>query len=784
MLRAVGRFRVTRATGDLEAVAGAVMWLLLACYILGLVRHGTGFDVVVDGALGMLTQWVPAACCWVGFARATGRRERWPLTGVAVAASAYAAANSYYIAVASQDGSVSFPSWADAGYLAFCPVMIGALIFQIHRTRRGVATSVWLDSAVGSLGAAAVLAVLLEPVLTPALHGSVSLAGVISLAYPMGDLLLVAAVTGMAVLRVGSGGGREWVWLAGGLLVFAASDVVYALRLAADAYQIGTPLDAGWPLGLAMLAVWVHQAKAPRGQGQREETPRATGAFALAVPAVATAAAAIVLIYGARARLSLVAVLLAGLTLAAAAGRTQLVFRQLVRFADVRRQAATDDLTGLPNRRAFYVEVPRLLASAQAQAQALLLLDLDRFKEVNDSLGHQAGDQLLVRVGRLLLEQLRPDDMLARLGGDEFAILLSDTDQDQAAVVADKLRAALAAPIGIEGIALYTDASIGIAMFPEHGRDLSLLLRRADIAMYRAKSTRGGRCVYTTSDDTHGDARLRTLQELRVALSTDQFILHFQPKISLTDGRVCGVEALVRWDHPARGLLYPDAFLQLVEDSGLMPAMTHVVLDQALDQAAAWSASGQPLTVAVNLSASSLVDGSLPDRIAALLRARGLPSAVLQLEITEEFLMTDRDRARAILARLRDQGIQIAVDDFGTGFSSLAYLRDLPIDELKLDRSFVFPIADDARAAALVASAIALAHSLGLRMVAEGVEDHVAYTELKRYGCDQAQGYYLSRPLPAPALEAWIDHEHTTRRLAPRHPDGGDAQDRATRPVG
>jgi diguanylate cyclase (GGDEF)-like protein len=757
------------------------MWLLLAGYVLGLVTHGTGFDMVVDGVLGMLTQWVPACCCWVGFARAAGRHERWPLAGVAVAASAYAVANSYFITVASQDGSAPFPSWADAGYLAFYPAMIGALIIQIHRTRRGVASSVWLDSAVGSLGAATVLAVLLEPVLTPALHGSVSLAGVISLAYPMVDLLLVAAVTGMAVLRVGSGGGREWGWLAGGLLVFAASDVVYALRLAADVYQVGTPLDAGWPLGLAMLAVWVHQAKLPPGPVQREETPRATGAIALAVPAVATAAAAVVLIAGARTRLSLVAVLLAGLTLAAAAGRTQLAFRQLVRLADLRRQAATDDLTGLPNRRAFYIEVPRLLASAQSQAQALLLLDLDRFKEVNDSLGHQAGDQLLVRVGRLLLEQLRPDDMLARLGGDEFAILLSDTDQDQAAVVADKLRAALAAPVSIEGIALYTDASIGIALFPEHGRDLSLLLRHADIAMYKAKTTRVGRCVYTTSDDTHGDARLRTLQELRVALSTDQFILHFQPKISLTDGRVSGVEALVRWDHPERGLLYPDAFLQLVEDSGLMPAMTHAVLEQALDQTAAWSAAGQPLTVAVNLSASSLIDANLPDQIAALLTARGLPSAVLQLEITEEFLMTDRDRARAILARLRDQGVQIAVDDFGTGFSSLAYLRDLPIDELKLDRSFVFPIADDARAAALVASAVALAHSLGLRMVAEGVEDHVAYTELMRYGCDQAQGYYLSRPLPAPALEAWIDQEHTSRRLAPPHPDGDGVEGRAAR---
>jgi len=247
------------------------------------------------------------------------------------------------------------------------------------------------------------------------------------------------------------------------------------------------------------------------------------------------------------------------------------------------------------------------------------------------------------------------------------------------------------------------------------------------------------------------------LQELRTALTDGQLLLHYQPKVDLASGRVRSVEALVRWEHPTRGLLYPDSFLSLIEDAGLMRPLTQTVLCQALDQAALWQAQGRPLTVAVNLSASSLVDTDLPEQMSAMLADRRLPASALQLEITEEFLMADRDRARDILQRLRQLGIQIAVDDFGTGYSSLAYLRELPIDELKLDRSFVFPMAHDARAAALVISTIGLAHSLGLRMVAEGVEDAVALSELTRHGCDQAQGYHLSRPVPAADLDAWLD---------------------------
>lgn len=725
------------------------MGLLLIAYVGGLSVHGDGFDVLVDGWLGISTQWVPAAVCWLAVYRAGPRR--WEILLAAAAVTSYASGNTYYVLKLNGNGALPFPSPADGGYLLFYPFMLCALAVSVPRHFRGSATSVWLDSALGSLAAAAILAVPLSPVLRSAVEGSPSLATVVAVAYPMSDLLLVAAIAGIVALNGLRASGR-WLLLVAGLLVFAAADVAYALRVVTDTYQIGTPLDAGWAIGLALVAVWVDGATRPVAPAEHpSDNP-----LALVLPGLATAAALAVLVAGTQTHVSPVAVVFASGTLLAAAARTQMAFRQLVRMSELRKQARTDYLTGLPNRRALYAEVPARLTAAGHGDHALLLLDLDKFKEVNDSLGHHVGDQLLVQVGVRLRHQLRAGDLLSRLGGDEFAILLSNAGKDQAIAVAVTLRAALAKPFTLEGIALQTDVSIGIALSPDHGVDVTSLLRRADMAMYKAKMSRSGHRVYAADDDTHADDRLRTLQELRISLATDQLNLHYQPKVDLDSGEVRGVEALVRWDHPTRGLLYPETFLDLIEDAGLMRAVTLMVLAQALDQAAIWLSQGQPLTVAVNLSASSLVDADLPEQVSALLAARGMPASALQLEITEEFLMADRDRARGILTRLRQLGVQIAVDDFGTGYSSLAYLRDLPIDELKLDRSFIFPMADDARSAALVASVITLAHSLSLRIVAEGVEHERAYIELSRFGCDQAQGYFVCRPVPAAELDHWL----------------------------
>ncbi|TFD79120.1 EAL domain-containing protein [Cryobacterium sp. Sr8] len=748
---------ITSAARVEQARAGArfgswpswVMALVLALYLAGIMfRSDDEFSPLVDGWLGLLSVWVPVFVGGLALYRARFRQLELVLASVAMAS--FAAGDTYYVLASAGGVTLPYPSLADIGYLGFYPLMLAALAVLVGRNARKMAWPVVLDGALGCLTAAAVLAVLLDPILGSAFEGPASLATAVAVAYPLFDLLLVAAFVGIGASQ-GRSVGSRWILLVLGLVIFAAADVGYALLELTGLYVLGTPLDMGWATGLALIAWWI--AGSARGGSTRAVSARSIPAQT--VPVLATVSALTVLILASELDIPPLAVALASLTLVLAAA--PLVFRQRIRLADMHRQAMTDELTGLPNRRALYTEVPPRLAADQRRRSALLLLDLDKFKEVNDSLGHDVGDRLLEQVAARLLGQLRAADLLARLGGDEFAIHLDGCDIGQAETVALKLRAALAEPFTLAGITLQASASIGIAMYPEQGEDLTVLLRKADMAMYKAKSTRSGHHVYLDDDDdSHGGERLRTLDELRRALLDDQLVLHYQPKIDLSTGAVRGVEALVRWEHPGRGLLYPDAFLVLVEEAGLMPAMTQIVFEKALDQAATWQAQGRALSVAVNLSASSLVDADLPDRIGAMVAERGLAPSFLVLEITEDFLMADRDRAHAILTRLRAIGVRIAVDDFGTGYSSLAYLRELPIDELKLDKSFVMPMADNPRATALVASTIALAHSLGLRMVAEGVEDSVAYADLAGYGCDVAQGFYMSRPIPAAELDAWL----------------------------
>jgi len=751
--------RATFHTGLVRA-----MWLAVFAYLTGLTLHGIGagpawegwFGTVVHYWLAMLTQWLPVVVCCMAVYRVGFRRVEVLLATAAM--TAYAIGYIFVVWWQVTTGSVPFPSMGDGVYLLFFPFMMAALVVTVRRHVRSLPLSAWLDCAVGSLGAAAVLAVVLSPVVDSAFAGSPSLATMVALAYPTFDLLLVAVVAGIAALgdvRLGS----RWGLLIAGLMVFAATDMVYALQVTAETYVVGMPLDAGWAVGPALVAMWVNGASR-RDRPVRQEVRRASGGMALRVSMAATAAGLGVLVLGTQMPLPKLAVTLSAVTLVVVAARSQLAFRLLARMADLRRlDASTDELTGLPNRRALYSEGHARLAEPQCRRQALLMLDLDKFKEVNDSLGHHAGDQLLFQVGARLRTLLRDGDLLARLGGDEFAMLLDDAGLDEAVSVALDVRAALDEPFALEDVALYNRVSIGIALFPDVTDDspsLSTLLRKADIAMYKAKTSSDGHHVYSGTDEADGESRLRAADELRTAMTCDQLVLHYQPKVDLANGEVHAVEALVRWNHPTRGLLYPDAFLGPMEESGLMPSLNRLVLAVVLDQAAAWQRQGRPLTIAVNLSASSLVDSELPRQVASMLAARGLSPDVLQLEITEEFLMVDRERARKMLTRLRDCGVQISMDDFGTGYSALSYLGELPIDELKLDRSFIVPMAEDARAAAIVASTVDLAHSLGLRVAAEGVETDVALAELTRLGCDRAQGFFISKPVAAAELDHWL----------------------------
>jgi diguanylate cyclase (GGDEF)-like protein len=426
----------------------------------------------------------------------------------------------------------------------------------------------------------------------------------------------------------------------------------------------------------------------------------------------------------------------------------------------LRHQALHDGLTGLPNRSLLYSRLKRAIAAAgrgDKRLAALMLIDLDRFKEVNDTLGHDHGDELLVEVAVRLRGALRRGDTLARLGGDEFAVLLPELPERAAvAELAGRLQDALGRPFALRGVAVELEASIGVALCPDHGDDVHTLVQRADVAMYDAKRAQAGIATYSAERDPYSADRLGLLAELRRAIARDELVLHYQPKVSVDGGEVIGVEALVRWQHPTRGLLGPVEFVPLAERTGTVAELTRWVVATALRQARAWIEAGRPLPVAVNLAAANIVDVTLPDAIAALLAEHRVPGGLLECEISEHTVMADPLRAMEVLGRLRDMGLRLSLDDFGTGHSSLAYLKRLPLDEVKIDRSFVAGMTQDENDAVIVRSTIDLARNLGLDVVAEGVEDAATLHGLGELHCDVAQGFHLSRPLPADELDAWL----------------------------
>jgi len=425
-----------------------------------------------------------------------------------------------------------------------------------------------------------------------------------------------------------------------------------------------------------------------------------------------------------------------------------------------RHQALHDGLTGLPNRTLFRDRVHQALLAGKRDETlaAVMLIDLDRFKDVNDTLGHQSGDLLLRALGPRLRGALRESDTVARLGGDEFGVLLPRVSDSTAAVqLAQVLSKALREPFEVDELVLETEASIGIALFPEHGENVDTLLRRADVAMYLAKEANVGIELYAVERDHYSPARLGLLAELRRAIEQGELVLHYQPKASLEDGRVHSVEALVRWQHPERGLLPPVEFVQFAEHTGLMRPLTLYVLDRALEQCARWRSEGIVLGLAVNLSARDLCDVALPMEVAELLEKWHVEPCLLELEVTESTILADPLRARAVLTRLGELGVRIAIDDFGSGYTSLGYLKRLPIDVLKIDKSFVLGMAGDESDAVIVRSAIDLGHNLGLEVVAEGVESNAIWRNLAGLGCDVAQGFYLARPMPSDTLVGWLE---------------------------
>ena len=425
----------------------------------------------------------------------------------------------------------------------------------------------------------------------------------------------------------------------------------------------------------------------------------------------------------------------------------------------LRHQAMHDPLTGLPNRLALYERVGWTTDSVKTFGglAGLLLIDLDRFKEVNDTLGHDHGDRLLQDVAARLRDTLRRGDTLARLGGDEFAVLLQDLPDRAASVeLAGRLLGALERPFVVRGVTVQLEASVGIALCPDHGMDVTALVQRADVAMYEAKREEGHVRIYDATRDPNSPARLQRAAELRAALAAGELVLHYQPKVSVDHGEVTGVEALVRWEHPRHGLLAPAEFLPLAERAGMMGELTRWVIDAALRQVRAWQDEGIDVRVAVNLAAANILDAGLPDAVAERLATWGVPGDRLTCELSEHTVMGDPRRAHDVLDRLRALGVRLSLDDYGTGHSSLSYLKRLPLDEVKIDRAFVAGIVGNESDALIVRSTIDLARNLGLEVVAEGVEGADVLDRLRSLRCHEAQGFHLSRPLPAEAFAEWL----------------------------
>ena len=720
------------------------------------------FLAVVGGAAewpvatALATPWgyllllvLSAVVCWLRAASVERDRAAWACAGAAIAC--WALGHGYADAFPPPSPAPAF-SPVDACYLGFFPLMYAALWLRGRHRGEGSSMTTWLDGLTGALSIAAIASALaFEPVV--ALTGGDPAAITVELAYPTGDVLLMGSALA-ALLVHGWRGDRATGLLAAAMAVAAVADTSSLVDLAVGVSDHGRILGTCWPLAalLVAAAAW-HEPADPREDA-------AAGSLRAQVPTgVCAALAVLVLVLDNVRPVNGLAGVLATAAMSVIIVRLALADRQTGALERNRMLARTDDLTGLANRRGFYEEGEERIAEALGAARsiALLLIDLDRFKELNDTLGHAAGDDLLRDFARRLRDAMPRVALLSRLGGDEFVVLLPDgSDETHARRAARRLAESLDAPFEVDGLRTNVRASVGAAVGPRDGTSRAELLRHADIAMYQSKTRKTELEVYVPEEDRHSRERIELAGQLPAAIDRDELVLHFQPKVELATGHVTGAEALVRWRHPSRGMLGPNEFLPLAEQHGLMRRLTLQVLRQALRQQAAWRKDGIALQVAVNISAANLLDPAFPGDVAEVIRRQATPGGALVFELTEDTLMADPQRALDVLAQLGEMGIGLALDDFGTGYSSLAHLKRLPVQELKIDRSFVLDMTTDAEDAVIVRSTVDLARNLGLHVVAEGVETAEAYEQLAASGCHAAQGYHLSRPLPAPELTRWL----------------------------
>ena len=761
--------------GWLGARTGRAVVVLLgwALVMLGAALPG-GAGALRFQQLALAVTTLTAAVVTLLAARGRGPGRRvWALLGLGLLGYAGGFVIQFWFAASQQMGPGGL-NLSDASSLLLYPLAdAGLLVLARQRAGRRDTGSI-LEAGLVFSGVTAVSVTAVCAAYPSLLRGSL-VHVVYALAYPVGGFtLFVVTLTGLSL--TGGRIDRTWRLLLFGFALMTVGDALYGLATVAGRFHFGSYLDVlytGGPVFVALAATYAPTIGTAAARRRSASS---------ALPALATLTALAVLVAGSYTMVPMVAVWSASLCVVLAVCRTSQLFAQGRVLERTRAQARTDELTGLANRRALLEAITataKQLPPSADRPLELLLLDLDGFKEVNDSLGHAAGDDLLAMIAGLL-RSTATGCLVARLGGDEFAVLMprgmrsartGQTGQQLAAA----LRTVIGRPVLVATTQVVVGVSIGHVALTELGQPgevSSELLRRADLALYRAKDTHIGTVSWDATLDQQTRDRLTLLSELRVALRAgDQMHAWYQPKTDPRNGNVVGFEALVRWQHPTRGLLLPGDFLPAVERSGLLPALTLQVLGQAIAFLQELLASGRDVHIAVNLGAPDLLDADLPKIVAQLLREHAVAPQHLRLEVTETVVMSDPDRIIATLLDLRSLGVGLSLDDYGTGLSSLGYLRLLPIDELKIDRSFVRDLLSDESCALIVASTIGLAHDLRLRVVAEGVEDQPTLEALADAGCDTVQGWHTGRPV-SPGT---IRHQRFVPQPRPR-PDAGGSE--------
>jgi diguanylate cyclase (GGDEF)-like protein len=745
-----GSALAARAKTALWAIYALCGLLLVAYLVVVLSRPNGAYWTWLDGwGVDAVEVFISGLCIGRALLRRPGRLVALTL-GIAIMCWAI---GDVVLTVESLGGATPpTPSLADVLYLSFYPFAYVGVVLLMRREIKRISPPSWLDGGVAGLGAAALCAAFAFHSIVHTAGGS-ALGVATDLAYPIGDVLLLAVVVAATTLLSGRGK-APWALLASGIALNVVGDTFNVFSSSVGSSRVGDTFNSiAWPAAILFIsmAVWI------RPRPSRGLIAEKTSGFLL--PGLASVAAFAVLLFASVHKTGDVAIGLSAATILAAGIRLAISARGLRALTEERhKQAVTDELTGLGNRRKLFHVFESFFENQDAlsdvrQNLAFLFVDLDHFKEINDSFGHAAGDELLRQLGPRLLSSVRSNDIVVRLGGDEFAVLLIDADVDDARAVAERLAKSIEEPFDLDMVKARIGASIGISLLETDATDSAGLLRCADVAMFRAKTGNTSFAFYDQSLDD--DNVLLMAEELRIAVEEKQFVLHYQPQLDLRTGEITAVEALLRWHNPRLGgMIPPLKFLPVAEEAGLMPSLTALVLDDALAQCASWHTSSHKVAVSVNLSASNLLDPGFTSMVSRLLESRGLPAEALVLEITETCIISDYERSRKVIEDLRDLGLVVSIDDFGAGFTSLAYLGDLAVGELKLDRIFVTGLASEERSRdrALIRSTIELAHALRLRVVAEGIEDSETLDFLADLRCDVAQGYYIGRPMPAEEL--------------------------------